>query len=208
MVISERKSREIGRKIATLDRSFAEVVAAFAPSPIGTSRPRSSNFESLARSILAQQLSTKAARTISGRVAELAGGRLDSKKIEKLSLAKLRSAGCSNSKARSLLELSEAVNSGEIRIRELNRMSDLEIETVLLPLHGIGKWTIEMFLIFQLGRQDIWPVGDLGVRRGWEKIHRLDTEIKLPELSAKGSKFAPYRSHLAWYCWRAHDLYA
>jgi DNA-3-methyladenine glycosylase II len=106
-----------------------------------------------------------------------------------------------------LIELAEVTNSGALRIRSLNQMSDSEIEAALLPLHGIGKWTVEMFLIFQLGRQDIWPVGDLGVRRGWEKIHRLEDEITVSELTKKGSKFAPYRSHLAWYCWRVHELY-
>lgn len=207
MVITEKQSRAIGQKIAALDRRFTEVVSTFAHSPIGITRPRTSNFESLARSILSQQLSTKAARTISSRVAAAAGGRLSPEGIGRLSITKLRQAGCSNTKARSLLELAEATNSGYLKLRGLNQMSDQEIEKKLLPLHGIGKWTIEMFLMFQLGRQDVWPVGDLGVRRGWEKIHRLSDEISLDELTDKGSKFTPYRSHLAWYCWRAHDIY-
>ncbi len=206
MVITEARSRAIGREIASLDRRFAEVVERFGPCPIGTYRPKSSNFESLARSILSQQLSTKAARTISARVTEIAGGRLEPRAISRLSTARLRSAGCSASKARSLLELAEAINNGYLPIRGLSRMADIEIEAALLPLHGIGKWTIEMFMIFQLGRQDVWPVGDLGVRRGWERIHRLSDEISMAELSKKGTKFAPNRSHLAWYCWRALDL--
>jgi DNA-3-methyladenine glycosylase II len=78
----------------------------------------------------------------------------------------------------------------------------------LLPLFGIGKWTVEMFLIFQLGRLDIWPVGDLGVRRGWEKLFNLQEEIEVSNLLKAGEKFVPYRSHLAWYCWRAHSLYS
>ena len=206
MVITEARSRAIGRRISSLDRRFATVVAQCGPCPIGTVRPRSSNFESLARSILSQQLSTKAAETISSRVAELAGGRLEPTAIGRLSKAKLRAAGCSSSKARSLLELAEVINSGDLPVRRLSRMSDIEIEAALLPIHGIGRWTIEMFMMFQLGRQDVWPVGDLGVRRGWERIHRLSDEISLSELGKKGAKFAPYRSHLAWYCWRALDL--
>ena len=79
---------------------------------------------------------------------------------------------------------------------------------LLLPLFGVGKWTVEMFLIFQLGRLDIWPVGDLGVRRGWEKLFQMPEEIEIAALNEAGEKFAPYRSHLAWYCWRAHSLYS
>jgi len=75
-----------------------------------------------------------------------------------------------------------------------------------LPLFGIGRWTVEMFLMFQLGRSDIWPVGDLGVRRGWEKIHRMRSEIEPRTLEKLGVKYAPYRSHVAWYCWRALEV--
>ena len=78
---------------------------------------------------------------------------------------------------------------------------------ILVPYFGIGKWTVEMFLIFQLGRLDVWPTGDLGVRRGWEKVHRMKREVEVAQLEDLGAKFSPYRSHLAWYCWRAHSLY-
>jgi len=73
----------------------------------------------------------------------------------------------------------------------------------LLPLFGIGRWTVEMFIMSQLGRPDVWPVGDLGVRRGYEKIYKLKEEITPAELDKKGGKFSPYRSVVAWYCWRA-----
>ena len=87
--------------------------------------------------------------------------------------------------------------------RSLHTLSEEEIFETLVPLFGIGRWTVEMFLMFQLGRLDIWPVGDLGVRRGWEKIHRLSDEITPKELQKKGERFTPFRSHVAWYCWRA-----
>jgi DNA-3-methyladenine glycosylase II len=73
----------------------------------------------------------------------------------------------------------------------------------LTSLWGLGPWTVDMFMMFQLGRLDIWPTGDLGVRRGWEKIYGLKEEIKPAELEKKGEKFRPYRSVVAWYCWRA-----
>ena len=127
--------------------------------------------------------------------------------ISSLRASKLRSAGCSESKARALIELARAVEGGELPIRSLNRKSDEEVMRILVPYFGIGKWTVEMFLIFQLGRLDVWPTGDLGVRRGWEKVHRMKREVEVAQLEDLGAKFSPYRSHLAWYCWRAHSLY-
>jgi DNA-3-methyladenine glycosylase II len=208
MLITLAKSRSIGRLIAEQEPRFKEVIAAHSPCPIGTQRPRQSAFAALATSILSQQLSTKAAATITRRVEVLAGGRLEPTAISKLSTSKLRGAGCSNTKARSILELAEAVTSGQLSLRSLHTLSDEMVIEKLTPFHGIGKWTVEMFLIFQLNRLDIWPVGDLGVRRGWEKVQKLNVEITISELSEAGAPFAPYRSHLAWYCWRAHSLYA
>lgn len=206
MTITVDQSRAIGRRIVRLEPRFKLVVSSFSPCPIGVSRSTQSNFQSLAESILSQQLSTKAAATIIRRVSELSGGRLDAKKLSTVSQRTLRGAGCSESKARALRELANAVTSGELPVRSLRRRTDEEVMEILLPYYGIGRWTVEMFLIFQLGRLDIWPTGDLGVRRGWEKIHRLTGEIAIDELEAAGAKFMPYRSHLAWYCWRAHSL--
>ena len=172
----------------------------------GKSRARESNFSSLASSILSQQLSTKAAATIIGRVAELSGGTLRAEKLAEMRVSQLRSAGCSEGKARAIKELARAAVDKKIPITSLQRLSDEEIMEHLLPLFGIGRWTVEMFLMFQLGRHDIWPVGDLGVRRGWEKIHGMRTEIEPKALQKLGEKYAPYRSHLAWYCWRAVEV--
>jgi DNA-3-methyladenine glycosylase II len=91
-------------------------------------------------------------------------------------------------------------------MKNLHRLSDEEIMQHLLPMYGIGKWTVEMFLMFQLERVDVWPVGDLGVRRGWERIHRMRGEITPEALSKLGASYAPYRSHVAWYCWRANEV--
>ena len=172
----------------------------------GKSRARESNFAALASSILSQQLSTKAAATIISRVEDLSGGKLQATKIASLTSQQLRNAGCSHAKARSITQLAHAAVDGEIPISSLHRLSDEEIMEHLLPLFGIGRWTVEMFLMFQLGRPDIWPVGDLGVRRGWEKIHRMRTEIEPHKLEKLGAVYAPYRSHVAWYCWRALEV--
>lgn len=206
MPLTLNDSRAIARRIVRLEPRFKLVVSSFAPCPIGVTASRQSNFQSLAESILSQQLSTKAAATIINRVGELSGGRLDAKKLSRLSHRTLRSAGCSESKARAIHELANSVVEGELPIRTLSRKTDEEIMEILLPYYGIGRWTVEMFLIFQLGRLDIWPTGDLGVRRGWEKIHKLKSEIAVAELEEAGARFMPHRSHLAWYCWRAHSL--
>jgi len=178
------------------------------PCPVGlnSKKSRRSNFSALASSILSQQLSTKAAATIIGRVKSLSGGQISPSGISRISRSDLRQAGCSTAKARALEELAQAALSSKVSMNSLHRLDDEDIKEQLLPLFGIGIWTVEMFLMFQLGRQDVWPVGDLGVRRGWEKVHRMRVEVKPAELLKLGEIYSPYRSHLAWYCWRATEI--
>jgi len=198
--LSRNESEEIAERIVLLEPRFKEVVAQFGPCPIGATPSRD------VESIIGQQLSIKAADTIIKRVKKLGGGKLVPKILGEIPAIKLCGAGCSEHKTRAVRELSKAVTSGQLNLRSIRSKSEEEIFELLLPLHGIGKWTVEMFLIFQLGRIDIWPVGDLGVRRGWEKVHRLKEEINPSELVKAGEKFRPFRSHLAWYCWRAHSI--
>lgn len=171
-----------------------------------SSKRKASNFATLASSILSQQLSTKAAATIIKRVEALSGGRLNPQVLSSISTEKLRAAGCSSSKARAIQELALADVNKLVPMRSLHLMDDEAIMNHLLPLYGIGKWTVEMFLMFQLDRPDVWPVGDLGVRRGWEKIHRMKSEIDPKKLHNLGEIYSPYRSHVAWYCWRAVEV--
>lgn len=206
-VISLGESKEIAERIVLLEPRFHEVVARFGPCPIGTTRSRESNFAALVESILGQQLSIKAAETIIERVKKLSKGKLDPQILGKIPPQRLRKAGCSQHKTRAVRELAVAITSGRLNLKSIGKKSEVEISELLLPLHGIGNWTIEMFMIFQLGRIDVWPVGDLGVRRGWEKIHQVKGEITPLELKEAGEKFRPFRSHLAWYCWRAHSIY-
>lgn len=207
---SLRDSQKAAREIILINPKFEVVIqrAGFCTLGInkGKRRARESNFAALASSILSQQLSTKAAATIINRVEELSGGILQANKIAELNSRQLRSAGCSNAKARSITELARATVNRDLPMSSLHRLTDEEIMGHLLPLFGIGRWTVEMFLMFQLGRHDIWPVGDLGVRRGWEKIHRMRTKIEPYTLEKLGAKYSPYRSHVAWYCWRALEV--
>ena len=207
MGTTTENSQAIARRIVRIEPKFREVVRKYGPAPIGVRPSKISNFQALAESILGQQLSVKAAATITERVIEAAGGRMDPAGVAKLTPSRLRSAGCSAAKARAISELAQVVADGDLPIRSLNKKSDEAIMELLLPLYGVGRWTVEMFLIFQLGRSDVWPTGDLGVRRGWEKLYKMKREVEIDELEKLGAKFAPHRSHLAWYCWRAHSLY-
>lgn len=166
-------------------------------------------FDALAESIAYQQLSGKAAATIWGRVRALYGKRkfLDPKEILKTPDAKLRAAGLSRSKVAALKDLAAKTIDGVVPKsgRAFERMSDEEIIERLIQVRGIGRWTVEMLLLFDLGRPDVWPIHDYGVQKGFAKTFG---KRKLPtpkEMLKHGKKFAPYRSIAAWYFWRALD---
>ena len=151
-------------------------------------------------------ISTKAADTISERVSELAGGTLDADALHRLKADRFNGTGLTRAKTQAIKELAAAAVSGELNLKTLGRKSSAEIEKELIQYRGIGRWTVEMFLMFHLGRLDVWPVGDLGVRRGWEKMHKLKKEITAKELDAYNETFEGFQSVAAWYCWRATEL--
>lgn len=195
-------SAVIAREIIKREVRFKPVIEKSGLCPIGQKKKKvESNFRSLSRSIISQQLSTKAAGTIIHRVETLTDG-ITPENIARIDGELLRQAGLSAAKARAIKELAEAKDSINFSRFALGK-SDEEIYQILLPFYGIGQWTVEMFLIFQLGRMDILPVKDLGVRRGWERVHQLSEEISPKALEIEGERFSPFRSHLAWYCWRA-----
>src|SRR5213596_3410696 len=165
-------------------------------------------FDALAESIAYQQLSGKAAATIFGRVRALYPGRkyLDPEKILATPDETFRAAGLSRNKIAALKDLAAKTIDGTVPAgRALIRMSDDEIIARLITVRGIGRWTVEMLLLFDLGRPDVWPVDDYGVRKGFAKTFR---RRKLPtpkQLTKFGEQWRPYRSIAAWYFWRALD---
>jgi DNA-3-methyladenine glycosylase II len=165
-------------------------------------------FDALAESIAYQQLSGKAAATIFGRVRALYPKRkwLDPERLLATPDEKLRAAGLSRAKTAALKDLAAKTIDGTVPSgRALIRMSDDEIIARLTTVRGIGRWTVEMLLLFDLGRPDVWPVDDYGVRKGFAKIfgkRKLPTPKQLMKL---GEKWRPYRSVAAWYFWRALD---
>jgi len=203
MTFSTSRMRRAVTEICEADPKFIPIVEASPLCRIGFKPSTTSHFETLVESVISQQLAVRAADTIHGRLVSLAGGKISAAKIAKLSESDLRSAGLSGAKAKTIKGLSHATLSGEVPINKLHLLDDEIVDEQLNSLWGIGPWTVDMFMIFQLGRVDIWPTGDLGVRRGWERIHRLKEEIEPKKLHIKGEKFRPYRSIVAWYCWRA-----
>jgi DNA-3-methyladenine glycosylase II len=198
-----RELASIKRKIVKIDPAFEPAIKNLEPCTFGLTKPKVTSYQSLIRSVVAQQVSTAAARTISGRLEIKCGGSITAEKVGALSLKQLQSVGLTGAKVRTISELTEAALSGEINFRKFPHISDEEIIQELVPLYGIGRWTVEMFLIFHLGRLDIWPVDDLAVRRGWDNLHGNSEPIKAKALNALGEPFTGMRSVVAWYCWRA-----
>jgi 3-methyladenine DNA glycosylase/8-oxoguanine DNA glycosylase len=167
--------------------------------------PASMRFAVLARSILYQQLAGKAAAAIEGRFVAALGGVVTPERVLNVSFDVLRSCGLSGAKARSIQDLAEKVVSGLITLERIGRLSDEAVVEHLVQVRGIGQWTAEMFLLGTLGRLDVWPVGDYGVRAGFALIWELP-EIPTPkDLMVLAEPYHPYRSVVAWYCWRAMD---
>ena len=204
-MITEAKMRKIVKEIAEIDKRFADVIQRSELCDIGTANPERSHFESLVSSVISQQLATAAARTIKQRFV-LECGKVTPKNVASMDLEQMRGAGLSGAKSKTIQGLAQAALSKEVDFKNLHEMSDEAVYRDLTKLWGIGPWTVDMFMMFQLGRLDIWPTGDLGVRRGWEKIHKLKDEITPTDLEKKGEKFRPHRSIVAWYCWRALDI--
>jgi DNA-3-methyladenine glycosylase II len=160
-------------------------------------------FGSLVRAIVYQQLAGPAARAIYGRVRAAVGADLTPEAIRSTSDDALRAAGLSANKLASLRDLSDKVLDGTVVLTRTSRRSDEDLIQRLTTVRGIGRWTAQMHLMFQLRRLDVWPVDDLGVRQGYALIWGLDTPPKPKELELLGERFRPYRSVVARYCWAA-----
>jgi DNA-3-methyladenine glycosylase II len=193
----------IKKKISRIDPAFTSAIKNLEPCTFGLVKPKLSQYQSLIRAVIAQQVSTAAAQTITARLETKCAGSITAEKVGALTPKQLQSVGLTGAKVRTISELTAAVLSGEINFRKFAHMSDEEIIQELVPLFGIGQWTVEMFLIFHLGRLDVWPIGDLAVRRGWDNLHANSEAIKPKELQKLGEQFTGMRSVVAWYCWRA-----
>jgi len=200
-------AREAARILAERDPVIARLVTEVGL-PVFR-RPTDTNFGMLVRSITFQQLAGAAARAIHGRLVLALGEDVTPERLLATPAEALRGAGLSARKVESLQDLSAKVLDGTVVLdaRRVARESDEEIIARLSGVRGIGKWSSEMFLIFQLRRLDVWPTGDLGVRKGYGLAWAIPTPTT-KQLDVLGEPYRPYRSVVAWYCWRAAQIYA
>lgn len=194
------------RALAARDPVVAKLLESVGPPRIRP--PLDSHFAALVRSVLYQQLAGAAAAAIHGRLLDALGRCVTPEALLALGEEQLRGAGLSRNKMLSLQDLAAKVVDGTVELdpRRIARESDDEVIARLSTVRGIGPWTAQMFLLFQLRRLDVWPTGDLGVRRGFG----LAWGVAMPsekELAPLGDSFRPFRSVVAWYCWRACEIF-
>lgn len=207
--LREVDARVILDHLAAADPRLGAVITAAGPLTL-VPRDRRSPFEELFRAIVYQQLSGQAAATILARVLmALDGGRRvpSPERVLAAPPAVLRGAGLSEAKTRAVQDLARQRLAGVVpSLAEARRMEDDELVARLVQVRGVGPWTVQMFLMFGLGRLDVLPTADLGVQKGVQRIHRLRT-LPTPERVARfGARWAPYRTVASWYCWRATEL--
>jgi DNA-3-methyladenine glycosylase II len=191
--------------IRSADPTMRRLIDAVGPFTLRPERKR--RFSVLARAIISQQVSTAAARTIRGRLEGiLDGSGLSAEGIAGLAESELRSVGLSRQKASYLLDLAEKCLDGTVRLDRLGRLADEAVIEMLTQVKGIGRWTAEMFLIFSLGRLDVLPVDDLGVRAAIKDLYGLDDLPDKKTCQEVAAPWRPYATIGSWYCWRSLDL--
>jgi 3-methyladenine DNA glycosylase/8-oxoguanine DNA glycosylase len=195
-------------ELASRDAKMAAAIERVGPCTL-LPRREGTHFGHLARNIIYQQLSGSAAATIHGRFAALVGGDAqapDPRAVLALAPEALRQCGLSTAKMRAVLDLAAHVVDERLPLEYLDRMSDEDIIGALVPVRGIGPWTAQMFLMFRLGRPDVLPVLDLGVRKGAQRIYRTRALPDAERLTKIARNWRPWASVASWYCWRVLDL--
>jgi DNA-3-methyladenine glycosylase II len=191
--------RKARRHLVRRDPTLKAVIAAIGDC---TLMPSGQPFIVLVRSVVSQLISTAAARTISGRIEQATGG-IAPASILALGEERLRQQGLSSAKTRTILDLAARTQDGSLPLSSLGELTDEEIIASLTAIRGIGVWTAEMFLIFCLGRPDVLPVGDLGLRAAVQEKYGLPEMPRAAELRDLAEPWRPYRSIATWYLWRS-----
>lgn len=194
------------RLLMRRDPVLAAIIRKHGACGLGDVRDRFDHFAMLVRAIVFQQLSTKAATTIHGRlIGALAGGTLTPAALAAVTEEQLRAAGISRQKAGYLRDLCEKVADGALPLQAVDAMTDEEVIAALTQVKGIGRWTAEMFLIFRLQRPDVLPLGDLGILNAIQKAYGLRKKPTPARMLKLGEAWRPYRSIASWYLWRSLD---
>ena len=181
------------------DKYLGPLVKKYGPCKI-RSRPKAKYFVDLVDAICGQQLSVKAAATIFGRVSDKLGGQIIPEEILKQKDKELRSCGLSFAKIKYVKDLAQRTKDGRLKIKILDKLSDEEVAKELIAVKGIGQWTADMFLMFSLARPDVFPVEDLGIRKGMAKLTKK--EMDKESLIKFSRRWQPFRSVASWYIWR------
>jgi DNA-3-methyladenine glycosylase II len=199
-------AEQVMRELSRADKRLARVIRRVGSFPTKKQKPQHP-FASLLQSIVYQQLAGKAASTIFGRVKALsASGFPTPEEILLLDAAKLRGAGLSRQKIAAVKDLAAKTLDGTVPpLSKLRRMSEEEIHQRLVQVRGIGEWSVQMFLMFRLGRPDVLPVNDLGIRAGFQHVYGHKDVPKPQIILEYGERWRPYRSIASWYLWRALD---
>lgn len=194
--------RALGRRDPALGRALRRLPP-YPGFPVAADLRRS-HYDALARAIVYQQITGKAARTILGRVSALTPGPRFPSPPDLLALDDdtLRGAGLSRGKVAAVRDLARRVTSGELSLRSLGRRSDADVVEHLVQVRGIGVWSAQMFLMFRLGRLDVMPSGDLGVQEGLRLLHGLDARPAADDAARLAEPWRPLRSVGAWFMWR------
>lgn len=203
-----RPSSAALRELYKHDPVLAEARKGLDPFPGFPLQPRLPYFHTLARIIIYQQLAVAAARTIHDRVQSLSPNPSrfpTSGEILALAQDDLRRAGLSRNKLKAILDLAERVQEGRLKLRSLHRYSDQEVSERLTEVWGIGEWTAQMFLLFHLGRLDIFAPGDLGLQEGIRILDRMEERPTPAQALARAEVWSPLRSVASWYLWRLAD---
>ena len=193
------------RTLRKQDAAMSQLIDLVGPTKVRSERELSV-YQSLVRAIAYQMISTKAAAAIHGRLLEQCDDNIAPGKLLDLGAERLREIGYSRAKVASLLDLSEKCRSGEVPSDNILRsLPDTELIECLTTVRGIGAWSVEMLMIFNMRRADVFPATDLGVRRGHMLAYNLDDMLSAGELRKQAAAWQPYRSVAAWYLWRAND---
>ena len=204
MKLTSARIQTARRHLRAADPVMKTIIDAVGPYTLRFERDR---FAMLVRSIVSQQISTSAARAIRKRLQELAGpDGLTAQNLARFGIDPLRSVGLSPQKASYVADLASKVNDGTVDLRRIGRLSDDDVVETLTRVKGIGRWTAQMFLIFSLGRPDVFPRDDLGVRTAIRDRYGLDDLPDKATSHAIAARWRPYASVASWYCWRSLDL--
>lgn len=199
-----QKPRYWGRAVKALSASDSVLASIIETSRSEGLRRRSDAFTMLSRAIIGQQISVKAADSIWQRFADLCGG-VSPDRVLAVGEAKLRDGGLTRQKADYLVHLAEAARDGRLDTPNWGRLDDQAIIDELLVLKGIGRWTAEMFLIFHMQRPDVFPLGDLGLRRAVGLRYADGRTLELDEINEIAAPWRPWRTVATWYLWRSLD---